>query len=53
MGETCCFAYNELGTIQMEQFLYHMEYYMYNSSGFFENPLDDLIYYQLFECAGD
>lgn len=47
MHDTCCEAYNDLGTIPMEVFLYHWEYSDYN----YDNALDDLIYYQLFECG--
>ena len=46
MDETCCFAYNNMSTIPMETFLYHGEYIMYNE----DVALDNLIYYQLFEC---
>lgn len=46
MSDTCCFAYNILGTIAMETFLYHEEYNMYNA----DHALDNMIYYQLFEC---
>ena len=48
MSETCCFVYNDLSTIQMEQFLYHEEYSMYNE----DHAIDNMIYYQLFECGG-
>jgi hypothetical protein len=48
MSETLCFAYNNLSTIQMEQFLYHDEYYMYNE----DHAVDNMLYYQLFECGG-
>jgi len=52
MDETCCEAYNDISTIQMEQFLYHGEYRMYNLDSDYECQLDNLIYYQLFECGG-
>jgi hypothetical protein len=41
MDETCCFAYDD-GPISMETFLYDWNY---------GEPLDTLIYYQLFECG--
>lgn len=50
MSDTCCYAYNVLGVIQMEQFLYHDEYSMYNEDSSGHHQLDNLIYYQLFEC---
>lgn len=50
MGDTCCFAYNYLGTVAMETFLYHNEYSMYNQDAGGNTALDDLIYYQLFDC---
>jgi len=52
MDEAGCNAYNNEGTIQMEQFLYHDEYSMYNEDAGGEHQLDNLIYYQLFECGG-
>ena len=52
MDETCCEAYNNWGTIQMEQFLYHDEYSMYNEDADGEHQIDNLIYYQLFPCVG-
>jgi len=52
MDETCCEAYNNWGTIQMEQFLYHDEYSMYNEDANGEHQIDNLIYYQLFPCTG-
>jgi hypothetical protein len=49
MGETCCNAYST-GNVDylpsMEDVLYDSEYSMYNQG----HVLDDLIYYQLFEC---
>lgn len=50
MGDTCCEAYNNYGTIQMEQFLYHAEYSMYNKDANLDHPIDDFVYYQLFDC---
>jgi hypothetical protein len=51
MDETCCYAYNYLGTIQMEEFLYHDEYSMYNEDAGGDHAIDDLVYYQLFGCG--
>ena len=50
MDETCCEAYNNIATINWEEFLYHDEYSMYNKDAGDNHPLDRLIYYQLFEC---
>jgi hypothetical protein len=50
MDETCCFAYNEISTINMEEFLYHDEYADYNEDSAGRHQLDLLIYYQLFGC---
>ena len=50
MDDTCCFAYNAMSAIQMEQFLYHDEYSMYNEDAAGGHQFDNLIYYQLFEC---
>ena len=52
MDEACCEAYNDVSTIQMEQFLYHDEYSMYNEDAGGFHQLDNLIYYQLFNCNG-
>jgi hypothetical protein len=49
-SETLCFAYNEMATINMEEFLYHQEYYMYNEDAGLDHQIDNFIYYQLFEC---
>ena len=50
MDETCCEAYNNIATINMEEFLYHEEYSPYNEDAAGVHPLDRLIYYQLLEC---
>jgi hypothetical protein len=51
MDETCCDAYNDpYATISMEKILYHSEYAMYNRDIAGQRVLDNLIYYQLFEC---
>jgi len=46
MDETCCPPYNTGSTVPMETFLFHEEYEMYNA----DHALDNLIYFQLFEC---
>jgi hypothetical protein len=51
-SETLCFAYTLLPTIPMETFLYHSEYHPYNEDITGDHTIDDLLYYQLFECAG-
>ena len=50
MDETCCEAYNDIATINMEEFLYHDEYSPYNEDAAGSHQIDRLIYYQLFEC---
>ena len=52
MDETCCFAYSYISTIPMEDFLYDDEYSMYNEDINGSHQLDNLIWYQLFGCAG-
>jgi hypothetical protein len=54
MDETCCNAYTtgEVNYLpSMEDILCDGEYAMYNEDLGGNTPLDDLIYYQLFECA--
>lgn len=46
MSDTLCFAYNSLGTIAMETFLFHEEYEMYNA----DHAIDNFLYYQVMEC---
>jgi len=50
MSDTLCWAYNTLGTIQMEQFLYHDEYNPYNLDANGGHLIDDFLYYQVMEC---
>ncbi len=50
MDETCCFAYNYIATINMEEFLYHGDYSMYNEDAAGNHLIDDMLYYQVFEC---
>ena len=50
MDETCCFAYNYMATISMETFLYHIEYEPFSEDAEGGHLLDDMIYYQVFEC---
>jgi hypothetical protein len=50
MDETCCFAYNHLGTIPIETFLYHDDYSMFNEDAGGGHLIDDMLYYQVFEC---
>ncbi len=53
MGETLCNAYSsgDVDTLpSMEDILYDTEYSIYNKDGNGDTPLDDLIYYMLFEC---
>jgi hypothetical protein len=52
MDETCCEAYNNIATINMEEFLYHEEYAPYNEYSDGSHPIDYRIYYQIFECGG-
>lgn len=49
-SQILCWAYNYLGTIQMEEILYHWQWSMYNSDINGDCTIDDLIYYQLFDC---
>ena len=49
-SQILCFAYNDMPTIAMETFLYHGEYSMFNLDADGDQALDDMIYYQLFEC---
>lgn len=50
MKDTCCFAYNNIATINMEEFLYHSEYHRFNEDKAGDHAIDDFIYYQLFDC---
>jgi hypothetical protein len=43
MDETCCEAYNDLGTIPMEQWLYDENHFP---------VVDTQIYYFIFSCGG-
>jgi len=45
-SETLCFAYNYMASINMEEFLFHEEYEMYND----DHAIDNMLYYQVFEC---
>ena len=51
MDETCCFAYNDIATINMEEILYHDEYHPYNEDAVGDCQLDLHIYYGLFGCG--
>ena len=50
MVQLYCYVYNYLGTIPMETFLYHGDYYMFNLGAAGEHSLDDYLYYQVFNC---
>jgi len=49
-NDTLCFAYNYLGTIAMETFLFHDEYNEYTEDADGDHTIDDFLYYQLFNC---
>ena len=50
MSDTLCFAYNYLGTIPMETFLYHTEYEPFTLDANGGHLIDDMLYYQVMEC---
>jgi len=50
MDETCCWAYNTLGTIPMETFLFNAEYDPFTEDAQGEHLIDNMLYDQVFEC---